>query len=146
MYAVVKTGGKQLVVEKDTVAVVEKVDAAVGESVTLPALMVADGDTVLVGADAAKATVTATVVEHFLGEKQIVCKFKRRKGYKRTKGHRQPHTALLITDVSVGAPKKRTTKKSESADESSAADAGPKARTSKKSEPAAEATAEAAEE
>ncbi|MCL4078971.1 50S ribosomal protein L21 [Coriobacteriia bacterium Es71-Z0120] len=146
MYAVVKTGGKQLVVEKDAVAVVEKIDAPVGESVTLPALMVVDGDTVLVGSDAAKARVSATVVEHFLGEKQIVFKFKRRKGYKRTKGHRQPQTALLITDVSVEAPKKRATKKSEARDAEGAAEASPKKRTTKKSEPAAEATVEVAEE
>jgi large subunit ribosomal protein L21 len=146
MYAVVKTGGKQLVVEKDAVAVVEKIDAPVGESVSLPALMVVDGDTVLVGADAAAASVTATVVEHFLGEKQIVFKFKRRKGYKRTKGHRQPQTALLITDVTVQVPKKRATKKSETIGAASAGEASPKKRTTKKSEPAAEATAEAAEE
>ncbi|MDI6843993.1 MAG: 50S ribosomal protein L21 [Anaerosomatales bacterium] len=147
MYAVVKTGGKQLVVEKDAVAVVEKIDAPVGESVTLPAVMVVDGDKVLVGSDAAKATVTATVVEHFLGEKQIVFKFKRRKGYKRTKGHRQPQTTLLITDVSVEAPKKRAAaKKSETAEAADAEAAPAKKRAAKKSEPVADAVAEAPEE
>lgn len=145
MYAVVKTGGKQYVVEKDAVAVVEKIDAPVGESVTLPALLVVDGETVLTGEAAAKATVTATVVEHFLGQKQIVFKFKRRKGYKRTKGHRQPQTALLITDVAVSAPKKRASAKK--AEDEGVDEAPAKKRSAaKKSEAAAATVAEASEE
>lgn len=115
MYAIVKTGGKQLVVEKDAVVVVEKIDAPVGESVTLPAIFVADGDTVVYGDAASTALVTAMVVEHFLGEKQIVFKFKKRKGYKRLKGHRQPQTALLITEVSLTGAKKAAPKKAEKA-------------------------------
>lgn len=144
MYAVVKTGGKQYVVEKDAVAVVEKIDAPVGETVSLPALLVVDGETVLSGPDAVKATVTATVVEHFLGPKQIVFKFKRRKGYKRTKGHRQPQTALLVTDVVVSEPKKRATAKK--SDGETVEKSPAKKRAPKKSEAAAEAVAEAPEE
>ncbi|KAF0207427.1 MAG: large subunit ribosomal protein [Actinobacteria bacterium] len=106
MYAVVATGGKQLKVENGAVAVVEKIDAPVGESVTLPVLFVADGDTILFGDDAAAVTVTATVVEHFKGDKQIVFKFKKRKGYKKMRGHRQQQTTVLITDIATGAPKK----------------------------------------
>ncbi len=106
MYAVVATGGKQAKVEKGTVAVFEKLDVAVGEAVTLPALFVADGDSVVYGADAASVTVTGTVVEHFKGDKQIVFKFKKRKGYKVTKGHRQNQTAVLVTGITVGAPGK----------------------------------------
>jgi large subunit ribosomal protein L21 len=110
MYAVVATGGKQLVVEKDTVAVVEKLNVPVGESVTLPALLVVDDGTVTVGADAEGATVTATVLEHFKGEKQIVFKFKKRKGYKRLKGHRQEQTSILVTGIALAAPKKAAKK------------------------------------
>ncbi len=106
MYAVVTTGGKQMKVEKDTVAVVEKIDAPVGDSITLPVLFMADGDAILFGEDAAAVTVTATVIEHFKGEKQIVFKFKKRKGYKKMRGHRQHQTAVLITDIATGAPKK----------------------------------------
>ena len=106
MYAVVTTGGKQMKVEKDTVAVVEKIDASVGDSITLPVLFMADGDAILFGDDAAAVTVTATIIEHFKGEKQIVFKFKKRKGYKKMRGHRQHQTAVLITDISTGAPKK----------------------------------------
>jgi large subunit ribosomal protein L21 len=110
MYAVVATGGKQLVVEKDTVAVVEKLNVPVGESVTLPALLVVDDGAVTVGADAEGATVTATVLEHFKGEKQIVFKFKKRKGYKRLKGHRQEQTSILVTGIALAAPKKAAKK------------------------------------
>lgn len=144
MYAVVKTGGKQYVVEKDAVAVVEKIDAPVGESVSLPALLVVDGETVLTGAEAAKATVTATVIEHFLGPKQIVFKFKRRKGYKRTKGHRQPQTALLITDVAVEKAKKRAAAKKSEGEQADQAPATK--RTTKKTESAEHPAAEAPEE
>ncbi len=135
MYAIVKTGGKQLVVEKGSVAVVEKIDAPVGETVTLPALFVADEGTVLVGDDAAAAVVTATVVEHFLGDKQIVFKFKRRKGYKRTKGHRQPQTTLLINDIELVAPKRRASKKADAAAAEEATAQAPEAAPAAKAAP-----------
>ena len=106
MYAVVAIGGKQLVVEKDTVAVVEKLNVPVGESVTLPALLVVDDGAVTVGADVEGASVKATVLEHFKGDKQIVFKFKKRKGYKRMKGHRQEQTSILVTGIALAAPKK----------------------------------------
>ncbi|MGB4592671.1 MAG: 50S ribosomal protein L21 [Coriobacteriia bacterium] len=150
MYAIVKTGGKQLVVEKDAVVVVEKIDAPVGESVTLPAIFVADGDTVVYGDAASTALVTAMVVEHFLGEKQIVFKFKKRKGYKRLKGHRQPQTALLITEVSLTGAKKAAPKKAEKAVEAPATEvaaaekpaAAKKPAAKKPAAPKAEAAAE----
>lgn len=110
MYAVVSTGGKQLKVEKGTVAAVEKLDAAVGEVVTFDVLFVADGDTVVVGSDAATATVTAEVVEHFKGEKQLIFKFKKRKGYKRLKGHRQNQTMVKIIDVIMDGGAKKPAK------------------------------------
>lgn len=111
MYAVVSTGGKQLKVEKGAVAVIEKISAEVGETVTLDVLFVADGESVMVGEEAAAATVTAEVVEHFKGDKQLVFKFKKRKGYKRTKGHRQELTRVRVTDIqSTGGLKKKAAK------------------------------------
>ena len=111
MYAVVSTGGKQLKVEKGTEAVVEKLDAAVGDTVTFDVLFVADGDDVVVDAKAlASANVTAEVVEHFKGDKQIVFKFKKRKGYKRLKGHRQEQTRVVITDVALSGGSKPAAK------------------------------------
>lgn len=111
MYAVVSTGGKQLKVAKDDVVVVEKLDSAVGDKVTFDVLFVADGDTVTIEpAKASSAVVTAEVLEHFKGEKAVVFKFKKRKGYKRLKGHRQQQTRVRITDVSMSAPKKTARK------------------------------------
>lgn len=111
MYAVVATGGKQLRVAKDDLVVVEKLDAAVGDAVTFDVLMVADGDAVTVDpAEVASAKVSAEVVEHFKGDKAIIFKFKKRKGYKRLRGHRQDLTRVRITDVSLAAPKKTTRK------------------------------------
>ena len=112
MYAVVATGGKQLRVAKDDVVVVEKLDVPVGESVTFDVLMVADGDNLAIAPeDVAAAVVTAQVVEHFKGDKAVIFKFKKRKGYKRLKGHRQEQTRVRITDVALTAPKKAASKK-----------------------------------
>jgi len=115
MYAVVSTGGKQLKVEKGAEVVVEKVDAAVGDSVDLKVLFAADGHDVYAGPEACEsASVTAKVVEHFAGDKVLVFKFKKRKGYKRLKGHRQLRSRLLVTDISLqagGKPKVASAKK-----------------------------------
>jgi len=106
MYAVVSTGGKQLKVEKGTEAVIERLPVEVGQTVTFDVLFVADGEDIVVDADAlATATVTAEVLEHFRGEKAVVFKFKKRKGYKRLKGHRQEQTRVRVTDVALGSGK-----------------------------------------
>lgn len=104
MYAVVKTGGKQYKVEPGTVLSVEKLSAEVGEEVELPVIFVADGDKI--EADPAKAASTkviAEVLEQYKGQKQLVFKFKKRKGYKKLQGHRQQLTKVRI--VAVGAEK-----------------------------------------
>ena len=111
MYAVVSTGGKQLKVEEGTEAVVEKLDAEVGDTVALDVLFVADGEEIVADADVLEsAKVKAEVVEHFLGEKQVVFKFKRRKGYKRTKGHRQQQTRIKVTGIDAADAKKAAKK------------------------------------
>ena len=107
MYAVVNTGGKQAKVEVGTIVAVEKLNAEVGSTVSLPVIFIADGDNVMAtAAELEGASVTAEVLEHFKGEKQIVFKFKKRKGYKRTKGHRQHLMAIRITDISAPGAKK----------------------------------------
>ncbi len=100
MYAIVKTGGKQYKVAPGDKINIEKLNAEVGEQVELTAICVVDGDKV--EADPAKAAATkvnATVVEQFKGEKQIVFKFKKRKNYKRTRGHRQNLTRVEINAI-----------------------------------------------
>jgi len=117
MYAVVATGGKQLKVAAGDEVVVEKLDAPVGETVTFSVIFLADEGEITVDADAlASASVTAEVLEHFKGEKAVVFKFKKRKGYKRLKGHRQNLTRVRITDVAAAAPKKKAAPRKKAAD------------------------------
>ncbi len=100
MYAIVKTGGKQYKVEPGTVVSIEKLDAEVGAEVELPVIFVADGETI--EADPAKAAatkVTAEILEQYKGKKQLVFKFKKRKGYKKLNGHRQQLTKVRVTAV-----------------------------------------------
>ena len=113
MYAIVATGGKQLKVAAGDVVTVEKLPAAAGENVTFDVIFLADDDSIVVdAAELASAKVTGEVLEHFKGEKAIIFKFKKRKGYKRLKGHRQQLTKVRITDVSAAqAPKKAPAKK-----------------------------------
>jgi len=109
MYAIVATGGKQVKVEVGDVVVVEKLETPVGESVTFDVIFLADEDSIVVDpAVLAAARVSGEVLEHFKGEKAIIFKFKKRKGYKRLKGHRQLLTRVRITDVvAEAAPVKK---------------------------------------
>ena len=110
MYAIVKTGGKQYKVAPGDKLNIEKLDAAVGDKVELEAICVVDG--AKVEADPAKAAatkVTAIILEQFKGEKQLVFKFKKRKNYKKLRGHRQQLTRVEIE--SVGSAKKAAEKK-----------------------------------
>ena len=83
---------------------IEKLDAEVGAEVELPVICVVDGETV--EADPAKAAATkvvATVIEQFKGEKVLVFKFKKRKNYKKLRGHRQQLTRVEIKSVGTAA-------------------------------------------
>ena len=113
MYAVVKTGGKQLKLETGMTEVVEKIDTPVGGTITFTPLFVSDEGNALVGGDVSGATVTAEVIEHFKDDKVVVFKFKKRKGYKVTQGHRQQKTRIRVTDIALTgeAPKKAAAKK-----------------------------------
>jgi large subunit ribosomal protein L21 len=119
MYAIVATGGKQYRVAQDDVFAVERIDAEVGSTVELPVLLLSDGDKITVDAAVlSSAKVTAEIVEQTRGAKVIVFKFKKRKGYKRTKGHRQELTMLKVTGIpgAAAAPAKKTTKKAAKAE------------------------------
>ena len=100
MYAIVSTGGKQYKVAKGDVIDVEKLDAQPGDKVELNVLMLNDGEnTVVDAASLSEKKVIAEVVEQFKGEKQLVFKFKKRKRYHRTKGHRQNLTKLQVVEI-----------------------------------------------
>ena len=122
MYAIVKTGGKQYKVAPGDKLNIETLNAEPGEKVELEAICVVDGDKV--EADPAKAAATkvvAVVLEQFRGEKQLVFKFKKRKNYKKMRGHRQYLTRVRVE--SVGSEKmeapadKKPAKKTETASE-----------------------------
>ena len=108
MFAVIRTGGKQYRVAKDDVIVVEKLTGDAGATIAITdVLMVGDaGKAPSVGAPRLdKAAVYAEVIEQGRGDKIIVFKKQRRKGYRRTHGHRQEQTVLRITDISPSGAK-----------------------------------------
>jgi large subunit ribosomal protein L21 len=105
MYAIFRTLGKQFRAEKGaTLHIPLMVDAEPGSTLTFDEVLLAsDGTTVKAGAPLLKgATVTAEVVGIHKADKIYVWKFKRRKNYRRKTGHRQKHTEVRITSVSVG--------------------------------------------
>lgn len=105
MYAVFASGGKQHRVQVDTLIDVEKLDAPVGEEVTLSEILaIGDGNgNVQVGTPYLEnAAVVGEVVQQAKDKKIVVFKSKRRKGYKRKLGHRQQFTRLRITEIRDG--------------------------------------------
>lgn len=103
-YAVVETGGKQLLVQQNQVVAVELLKADPGSTLSLDkVLAVSDGTSLTVGAPYVDgAAVNAVVMEHFRGTKVVSFKFKKRKGYRRKKGHRQEQTRLKIQSLPGG--------------------------------------------
>ena len=103
MYAVVKTGGKQYRVEKGQYLLVEKLAADEGSTVELEPILFRSEDTVFDAEGLKKVKVSARVLGHEKGDKIRVFKFKPKRGYKRTTGHRQNLTRIEITEISHGA-------------------------------------------
>lgn len=101
-YAIFKTGGKQYRAKEGDRLAVEKLDAQVGDVLTFDqVVLVGDGDSTKVGAPlVAGAKVTAEVLEQFRDKKVVAFKFKKRKGFHKTKGHRRPMTRLSIKSIS----------------------------------------------
>jgi large subunit ribosomal protein L21 len=103
MYAVIKTGGKQYRVVAGEKIKVEKLDGEVGSKVVIDqVLMLADGDNVTIGAPVVKgASVSATVVAQGRADKVMIFKFRRRKHYRKTQGHRQDYTEIEIQGIAA---------------------------------------------
>ena len=107
MYAVIKTGGKQHKVQAGDVIEVEKI-VHEGETITFQPLLVVDDDGgTHVGAEAAKATVTAKTLGEKKGDKVRIFKYRPKSGYAQRGGHRQLLTLLEIESVALGAEKKK---------------------------------------
>ena len=99
MYAIIETGGKQYKVSPGDVVRVEKLAGEKGTEVEFPALaVVPDGEPLQAGKQA-QARVSGTIQSHGRGKKIIVFKFKRKKQYKKTTGHRQAFTAVRIEKI-----------------------------------------------
>ncbi len=100
MYAVIKTGGKQYRVAEGDKIRVEKLPGDVGAQVEFDEILMVGGEKVAVGTPhVSGAKVVAEITGQDLAKKIIIFKFKRRKGYRRRNGHRQPYTELRIDSV-----------------------------------------------
>jgi len=97
-YAIIETGGKQYRVHNNDIVSVERLGVEAGQQIEFgDVLAVSNGQTLLIGTPRVKgATITGTVMEHYRDRKLISFKFKRRKGYRKKKGHRQELTRVKI--------------------------------------------------
>ena len=127
MYAIVEIAGQQFKVEKDQQVFVHRLDSKEGEKITFEnVLLIETNGKVKVGApNVSGAKVTAKVLEHLKGDKVIVFKKKRRKGYRVKNGHRQYLTKIEIQKIDEKATTKKTAPKKETKPK---AEAKPKAK------------------
>jgi large subunit ribosomal protein L21 len=102
VYAIVRSGGTQQKVAVGDVIEIDKVTTGEGESVSLPVLLLVDGENVTTEAEKlAKASVTAEVVGATKGPKITILKYKNKTGYRKRQGHRQKYTQVKVTDISA---------------------------------------------
>ena len=103
MYAVIKTGGKQFKVAEGDTLKVEKLATEVGKALNLNSVLtLVDGDKVTIGTPIVKgASVDATVISHGKRDKVKIFKMNRRKGYRKSQGHRQGFTEIKIDKIAV---------------------------------------------
>ena len=102
MYAIIATGGKQYKVEEGDVIKVEKLGVEAGQTVTFDqVLVVSDKETKVGTPNVAGASVSATVVAEGKGKKVIVYRYKRKTGYHKKNGHRQPFTQVKIDKINA---------------------------------------------
>ena len=101
MYAVIRSGGKQYRVNRGDSLRVEKLPGEVGSSITLDDVLMLGGDgDVKIGTPTVDgAQITGTIVAQGRGQKIRVFKMKRRKGYRRTQGHRQDYTEIRVDEI-----------------------------------------------
>ena len=97
MYAIVRCGGRQEKVALDDVLTVDKLAEEEGATITLPALLVVDGETVIT--DAVGYQVTAEVLGAAAGPKINMIHYRNKTGYKRRQGHRQKYTQVRVTGI-----------------------------------------------
>lgn len=103
MYAIVRSGSKQQKVVVGDIIEIDRKDAAVGDTLTLPVVMLVDaeGSVTATAAGVAKAAVSAEVIGGFKGPKIVIQKSKNKTGYKKRQGHRQKYTQVKVTAITV---------------------------------------------
>lgn len=137
MYAIVEIAGQQFKVAKDQKVFVHRLQGEEGSNVSFDNVLLLDDGKVTIGAPAIEgAAVTAKILSHLKGDKVIVFKKKRRKGYRKKNGHRQSLTEIQIESITASGAKKATAKKAE------AKKAAPKKEAVKKEETKVEAVAQ----
>ncbi len=148
MYAIVEIAGQQFKVAKDQKVFVHRLSEAEGNKVTFDqVLLIGDGEAITIGAPAIDgAAVEAKVVKHLQGDKVIVFKKKRRKGYRVKNGHRQQLTELIIEGIVAKGAKKAPAKQEAPKAKPAPKAEAPKAEAPKKESPKAAAPKKAAED
>lgn len=102
MYAIIKTGGKQVKVEEGQAIFVEKLDVAEGERVVFDEVIMIGGEETKIGTPLVEgASVEATVEKQGRNKKVVIFKYRRRKDSSSKKGHRQPYTKLTIDKINA---------------------------------------------
>ena len=134
MYAIIESCGRQYKVAQGDVVFFEKLDAEEGKKVTFDhVVLVSDDKKVEVGAPYVKGVkVEGKVVSHGKGKKILVYKYKAKKNYRRTQGHRQPYTKVEITAIKTASEKTETSK--EEVKETAAKPVAKKTTTTKKTD------------
>ena len=133
MYAIVEIAGQQFKVAKDQKVFVHRLEEKEGSKVSFDKVLLLDDGKITIGAPVIEnAVVTAKVLGHLKGDKVIVFKKKRRKGFKKKNGHRQYLSQILIEGISVKAPAKKAATKTEDVKTEKAAPAAKKAAPAKK--------------
>ena len=132
VYAIVRCGGRQEKVALDEVVTVDKLPGQAGSSITLPALLVVDGERVISDpAEVGRYQVTADIVGDAAGPKINMIQYRNKTGYRRRLGHRQRYTQVRITGI--GTEAKASTAKASTAKASSAKASTAKASSAKAS-------------
>jgi large subunit ribosomal protein L21 len=148
VYAIVRCGGRQEKASVDDVLTVDRLSGEVGSTLTLPALLVVDGDTVVSDpAELGGYQVAAEIIGDARGPKINIIRYKNKTGYRRRLGHRQHYTQVKITGITKGgaASKSSSASKSSGSASKSSGTASKSRAASKTSKPAASQAATAKE-